>query len=115
MQLMRTCDDYMQIIDTSVGNTDTSIKIVLRNMEKTNTLSETGAQNMRQTMQEMEETFFSTQKTSELASQLNLRCGQIEGILKSIENISMQTTILSLNASIEAARMAKGFLWWPAA
>ena len=25
MQLMRTCDDYMQIIDTSVGNTDTSI------------------------------------------------------------------------------------------
>lgn len=112
MQLMRTCDDYMQIIDTSVGNTDTSIKIVLRNMEKTNTLSETGAQNMRQTMQEMEETFFSTQKTSELASQLNLRCGQIEGILKSIENISMQTTILSLNASIEAARAGahgKGF------
>ena len=112
MQLMRTCDEYMRIIDTSVGNTDTSIKIVLQNMEKTNALSMTGAQNMQQTMQEMEETFFSTQKTNELASQLNLRCGQIEGILKSIEDISMQTTILSLNASIEAARAGvhgKGF------
>ena len=73
-------------------------------MEKTDTLSMTGAQNLQQTMQEMEETFFSTQKTNELASQLNLRCEQIEGILKSIEDISMQTTTLSLNTSIEATR-----------
>lgn len=112
MQLMHTCDEYMRTIDTSVGNTDNSIKIVLQNMEKTSGLSMEGAQNMQQTMQKMEETFSSTQKTNELASQLNLRCGQIEGILKSIENISMQTTILSLNASVEAARAGihgKGF------
>ncbi len=101
MQLMHNCDEYMRTIDTLVGNTDTSIKIVLQNMEKTNTLSVTGAQNLQQTMQEMDETLFSTQKTNELASQLNLRCEQIEGILKSIEDISMQTTTLSLNASIE--------------
>ncbi len=112
MQLMHTCDEYMRTIDTSVGNTDNSIKIVLQNMEKTSGLSMEGAQNMQQTMQKMEETFSSTQKTNELASQLNLRCGQIEGILKSIESISMQTTILSLNASVEAARAGihgKGF------
>ena len=71
-------------------------------MEKTNTLSTTGAQNLQQTMQEMEEAFFSTQKTNELASQLNLRCEQIEGMLKSIEDISVQTTTLSRSASIEA-------------
>ncbi len=112
MQLMHTCDEYMRTIDTSVGNTDNSIKIVLQNMEKTSGLSMEGAQNMQQTMQKMEETFFSTQRTNELASQLNLRCGQIEEILKSIKNISMQTTILSLNASVEAARAGihgKGF------
>ena len=74
MQLMHTCDEYMRTIDTLVGNTDTSIKIVLQDMEKTNTLSMTGAQNLQQTVQKMEETFSSTQKTNELASQLNLRC-----------------------------------------
>ena len=102
MQLMHTCDEYMQTIDTSVGNTDNSIKIVLQNMEKTSGLSIEGAQNMQQTMQEMEETFFSAQKVFELASQLNLRCEQIEGMLKSIEDISTQTTTLSHNVSIEA-------------
>ncbi|MCI8513067.1 MAG: methyl-accepting chemotaxis protein, partial [Lachnospiraceae bacterium] len=102
MELMHTCDEYMRTMDTSAGNTDTGIKIVLQNMEKTNTLSMTGAQNLQQTIQEMEETFFSAQKTNELALRLNLRCEQIEGILKSIEDISVQTTTLSLNASIEA-------------
>lgn len=102
MQLMHTCDEYIQTIDTSVGNTDNSIKIVLQNMEKTSGLSIEGAQNMQQTMQEMEETFFSAQKTKELASQLNLRCEQIAGMLKSIEDISTQTTTLSHNVSIEA-------------
>ena len=102
MQLMHTCDEYMQTIDTSVGNTDNSIKIVLQNMEKTSGLSMEGAQNMQQMMQEMEETFFSAQKVNELASQLNLRCEQIEGMLKSIEDISTQTTTLSHNVSIEA-------------
>ena len=104
MQLMHTCDEYMRTIDTSVGNADTSIKIVLQNMEKTNTLSMTGAQNLKRTMQEMEETVFSTQKTNELANRLNLRCEQMTGILKSIEDISIQTTTLSHNASIEATR-----------
>lgn len=104
MELMHTCDEYMRTIDASVGNADTSIKIVLQNMEKTNTLSMTGAQNLKKTMQEMEETVFSTQKTNELASRLNLRCEQMKGILKSIEDISMQTTTLSHNASIEAMR-----------
>ncbi|MCI9127570.1 MAG: PTS transporter subunit EIIC [Eubacterium sp.] len=112
MQLLYTCGEYIQTIDTSVGDTDTSIKIVLQNMEKTNELSITGAQNMQQTMQKMEEIFFSTQKANELSSQLNLRCMQIEGILKSIKDISKKTAILSLNASIEAARAGvhgKGF------
>ena len=102
MQLMHTCDEYMQTIDASVGNTDNSIKIVLQNMEKTSGLSMEGAQNMQQTMQEMEETFFSAQKVYELASQLNLRCEQIAGMLKSIEDISTQTTTLSHNVSIKA-------------
>ncbi len=102
MQLMHTCDEYMQTIDTSVGNIDNIIKIVLQNMEKTSGLSMESAQNMQQTMQEMEETFFSTQKANELASQLNLRCEQIEGMLKSIEDIFTQTTTLSHNISIEA-------------
>ena len=85
MQLMHTCDEYMQTIDTSVGNTDNSIKIVLQNMEKTSGLSMEGTQNIHQTMQKMEEAFLSTQKNNELANQLNLRCEQIEGMLKSIE------------------------------
>ena len=64
MQLMHTCDEYMQTIDASVGNTDNSIKIVLQNMEKTSGLSMEGAQNMQQTIQKMEETFFSTDRKS---------------------------------------------------
>ena len=101
MQLMHTCDEYTRIIDTSVGNTDNSIKIVLQNMEKTNGLSMEGAQSMHQMMQKMEETFLSTQKNNELASQLNLHCEQIEGMLKSIEDMFLQTATLSHNASIE--------------
>ena len=102
MQLMHTCDEYIQTINTSVGNSDNSIKIVLQNMEKTSGLSMEGTQSMHQTMQKMEETFLSTQKNNELANQLNLRCEQIEGMLKSIEDISLQTTTLSHNASVEA-------------
>ena len=85
MQLMHTCDEYIQTINTSVGNSDNSIKIVLQNMEKTSGLSMEGTQNIHQTMQKMEEAFLSTQKNNELANQLNLRCEQIEGMLKSIE------------------------------
>nr|WP_296486480.1 PTS transporter subunit EIIC [uncultured Acetatifactor sp.] len=104
MQLMHTCDECIRTIDTSAYSTDTSIKTVLQNMEKTNTLSMTGAQNLQQTMQEMKETCLSTQKNNELASQLHLRCEQMEGMLKSIEDISMQTATLSCNTSIEATR-----------
>ncbi len=112
MQLLHTCVEYIQTIDTSVGNTDNSIKIVLQNMEKTNEVSIAGAQNMQQTMQKMEEIFFSTQKANELSGQLNMRCRQIEEILESIKDISRKTNILSLNASIEASRAGvhgKGF------
>ncbi len=101
VQSMHTCDEYMRTIDTLVGSTDTGIKIVLQNMEKTDTLSMTGAQNLQQAMQGMEETLLSAQKHNELASQLNLRCEQIIGILKSIEDISLQTAALSPDASIE--------------
>ncbi len=62
IQLIHTCDKYMQTIDTLAGNTDTSIKIVLQNIEKTNALSMTGTQNLQQTRQELEGIFFSTQK-----------------------------------------------------
>lgn len=107
MQMLHTCTEYMETIFTSVGNTDTSVKMVLHDTDKTYTLSINGAQNMQQTTQKMEEIFNSTQKVNDLSVQLNMRCGQIEGILKSIEDISMHTTILSLNASVEAAHAGK--------
>lgn len=112
MKMLHTCTEYMETITTSVGKTDTSVKTVMRDTGNTYTLSTTGAQNLQQTTEKMAEIFASTQKVNELSGQLDLRCGQIEGILKSIEDISMQTTILSLNASIEAARAGdhgKGF------
>lgn len=112
MQMLHTCTEYMETISASVGNTDHSIKIVLQDMDKTQSLSGTGAQNMQQTTQKMDDIFLATQKVHALSTQLNMRCGQIEGILKSIEDISMHTTILSLNASVEAAHAGehgKGF------
>lgn len=112
MQMLHTCTEYMETISTSVGDTDTSVKLVLQDTDKTYTLSENGAQNMRQTTQKMEDIFDSTQKVNELSGQLDIRCGQIEEILKNIENISMHTTILSLNASVEAVHAGehgKGF------
>lgn len=112
MQMLHTCTEYMEVISTSVDNTDTSVKMVLQDTDKTYTLSENGAQNLLQTTQKMEDIFDSTKKVNELSSQLDMRCEQIEGILKSIENISMHTTILSLNASIEAVHAGehgKGF------
>ena len=112
MQMLHTCTESMETIAASVGDTDASIKLVLQDTGKTYALSTGGAQNLRQATQQMGDIFDSTQKVSDLSVQLNRRCGQIEGILKSIEEISMQTTILSLNASVEAARAGahgKGF------
>lgn len=104
MQMLHICTEYMETISLSVDNTDTSIKTVLQDTEKTYTLSINGAQNLQQTTQKMADIFDSTHKVNDLSVQLNTRCGQIEGILKSIEDISMHTTMLSLNASVEAAR-----------
>lgn len=112
MRMLHACTEYMETISTSMDNTDASVKIVLQDMEKTHALSINGADNMRQTTQKMGDIFLSTQRVSELSSQLNARCGEIEGILKSIEDISMHTTILALNASVEAVRAGehgKGF------
>lgn len=103
MQMLHTCTEYMETISASVDHTDASIKMVLQDTEKTYKVSANGAQNLQKTTQNMEDIFDSTQKVNELSGRLNIRCGQIEGILKSIEDISMHTTILSLNASVEAA------------
>lgn len=111
-QMLHSCTEYLKTILTSVDNTDTSIKMVLEDTDKTYTLSINGAQNLQQTTQKMEDIFESTQKVNDLSVQLHMRCGQIEKILKSIEDISMHTTLLSMNASVEAARAGahgKGF------
>lgn len=112
MQMLHTCTESMETISTSVGDTDNRVKMVLQDTNRTYTLSASGAQNLQQTTQKMEDIFDSTQKVNELSGQLAARSRQIEGILKSIEDISMQTTILSINASVEAAHAGvhgKGF------
>jgi PTS system cellobiose-specific IIC component len=96
----------------SVQSTSDSVKGVLENAENTMKLSESGARTMTAATASMQEVFDATQSMNAISEQLTSRCGQIESILKSIEEIALHTTILSLNASVEAARAGaagKGF------
>lgn len=102
MEMLHASTEYMETISASVDKTENSVESVLRDMDRAYALSTDGEQNMRQTTQKMEDMFSSTQRVSELSGRLHMRCGQIEDILKGIEDISMHTTILSLNASVEA-------------
>lgn len=66
-----------------------------------------GVQNMEATDQEMDAIENKIQSLNQLLLNLKNKSGQIDEIILFIKQISKQTNILSLNASIEAARAGK--------
>src|SRR5690606_38812565 len=66
-----------------------------------------GVQNMEATDQEMDAIENKIQSVNQLLLNLKNKSGQIDEIILFIKQISKQTNILSLNASIEAARAGK--------
>jgi PTS system cellobiose-specific IIC component len=112
MTMLGASSASIESVSGSVSSTSESVREVLENAENTMKLSESGVLIMTDTTVSMQEVFDATQSMNAISEQLTNRCGQIESILKSIEEIALHTTILSLNASVEAARAGaagKGF------
>lgn len=77
------------------------ISASVRDTEKVNTVVQTNITELSQRNREMTEATINAQKVIE---DLNKKCQTISSILQTIHAITEQTNLLSLNASIEAAR-----------
>lgn len=95
-----------------IGNAEKEISIVGANIEATKDLSNKALDTVRDLNRKAQQTYDSSEKVMTDINNLNSDMLEIKKIIKTIVEISEQTNLLSLNASIEAARAGsagKGF------
>lgn len=72
--------------------------------QKASLASETGLESVHDVLEQMNQIYHTTEKTSEMMTNVHASSHEIGSIVSMITNISDQTNLLALNAAIEAAR-----------
>lgn len=106
------CLSKMDALSGKILRTGDKISEVERLADSTKQMVQDGSDSMEQLIQQSHETFNITSTVNEKVDKLIEHSIQIEEFVNNINDIADQTTLLSLNASIEAARagqMGRGF------
>lgn len=106
------CLSKMDALSGKILRTGDKISEVERLADSTKQIVQDGSDSMEQLIEQSHETFNITSTVNEKVDKLIEHSIQIEEFVNNINDIADQTTLLSLNASIEAARagqMGRGF------
>lgn len=106
------CLSKMDALSGKILRTGDKISEVERLADSTKQMVQDGSDSMEQLIEQSHETFNITSTVNEKVDKLIEHSIQIEEFVNNINDIADQTTLLSLNASIEAARagqMGRGF------
>jgi len=99
-------DTLRQVADMEsvTGRISTGVKRIRENADVSMERAQKGSTDIEQYTNQLSEVNQIMNQLSGVASELNTSTQEMNTIIESIANISSQTTLLSLNASIEAAR-----------
>jgi methyl-accepting chemotaxis protein len=104
-----TASEEMAATSNDIAN---NCQIAVEGAQRANQTACTGAEVVRQTVENMQRIAQRVQSTARTVDSLGDRSDQIGAIVATIEDIADQTNLLALNAAIEAARageMGRGF------
>ncbi|NLY44043.1 MAG: substrate-binding domain-containing protein [Clostridiaceae bacterium] len=97
------CSDAMQELSERINSVSQSMEEIGKEFMITHQKSEEGTQNIARLIEESTQSLSIISDTNNRIEKLNQKAKEIEKVLSVIADISNQTSLLSLNASIEAA------------
>ncbi|GAB6098918.1 methyl-accepting chemotaxis protein [Halanaerocella petrolearia] len=97
-------DNLIKSISASIQQISANTQQVNNFAQKTTSKTETGSQNIKETISSMKEINQAVANTTQVINNLSNTSHEIEEIINLIGDIAEQTNLLALNASIEAAR-----------
>ena len=109
---IKNVEDNMSLISEDLGALSDMSRSIAALTEKADIITADNDEKMSHASNSMDEICKGTEESKAIISRLSEQSEQIIRIIKVIEDISMQTNILAINASIEAARAGvagKGF------
>lgn len=110
--LVKTANSNFEQMETQLDHIHTHVDSVIDSLSETTSLIEQNAENASFVSTKVEQMAQSAEKTANDVTLLATKYGKIEDMVGVIQQIAEQTSLLSLNASVEAARAGdagKGF------
>ncbi|MEE1130649.1 MAG: methyl-accepting chemotaxis protein [Caryophanon sp.] len=110
--LVKTANSNFEQMETQLDHIHTHVDSVIDSLSTTTSLIEQNAENASFVSTKVEQMAQSAEKTAQDVTLLATKYGKIEDMVGVIQQIAEQTSLLSLNASVEASRAGeagKGF------
>lgn len=110
--LVKTANSNFEQMETQLDHIHTHVDSVIDSLSETTSLIEQNAENASFVSTKVEQMAQSAEKTANDVTLLATKYGKIEDMVGVIQQIAEQTSLLSLNASVEASRAGeagKGF------